>query len=76
MPPSLLSGVSYPPKIGWRKEMTSTIMTALNMGYIRCRETGGVKHFYLTKFGYEAIGIEPPRFSPFRIILDWLSGRS
>ena len=63
-------------EIDWREDMMPALMQALNMGYIRYRERGGVKHFYLTKFGFDAIGIEPPRFSPFRIILEWLSGRS
>lgn len=63
-------------EIGWRQEMTPALMKAFNMGYIRYRERAGVKHFYLTKFGYEAIGIEAPRFSPLRILLGWLFGRS
>lgn len=62
-------------EIDWRQEMTPALMKALDMGYIRYRERGGVKHFSLTKFGYEAIGIEPPKFSPFRIVLQWLFGR-
>ncbi|WP_455918353.1 hypothetical protein [Ensifer canadensis] len=63
-------------EIDWREEMMPALIQALNMGYIRYRERGGVKHFYLTKFGYEAIGIEPPRFSSFRTVLQWLLGRS
>lgn len=63
-------------EIDWREDMMPELIKALNMGYVRYRERGDVKHFYLTKFGFEAIGIEPPRFSPLRIMLEWFSGRT
>ncbi len=62
--------------IDWREDMIPVLMQALNMGYVHYRQRGDVKHFYLTKFGYEAIGIVAPKFSPFRILLEWISGHS
>ncbi|WP_426230089.1 hypothetical protein [Pararhizobium sp. DWP3-4] len=58
-------------EIAWRQDQMPILMRALNMGYVRYRERAGTKHFYLTRAGYSAIGIEPLSYSPSAILSGW-----
>ena len=63
-------------EIDWSEDMIRALMQALYMGYIRYHERDGVKHCYLTKFGYDQMGAEPPSLSLVRVLLQWLLSRS
>jgi hypothetical protein len=56
--------------IAWRADMTPAINVGMNMGYMRYRERGGVRHFYLTEAGYSKIGIPP--YSPWASMRSWI----
>ncbi|WP_426124455.1 hypothetical protein [Pararhizobium sp. PWRC1-1] len=61
-------------EIEWRRDQMPMLLRALEMGYVRYSERAGARHFYLTKSGYSAIGIEPLGYSPIGPVIRWLRG--
>jgi hypothetical protein len=63
-------------EIDWHQDQTPILLMALSMGYLRYRERAGIRYFYLTNAGYDAIGAERMTFSPFGPLSRWFRSLS